>query len=112
MRKQDLISEKIYQMLSSTGAQQTRFYGLAKGHKKDTPLHTFLSFPGSPYQKLNKFLTPLFQRVPGENIETSWCPARVKLEKIEVQKNRQVFSLNLKNLDTNVPASKANEIAL
>ena len=80
MKKQDLISDKIYQKLRTTGAQPARLYGLAKVHKNETPLRPVLSIPGSSYHNLNKFLTPLFEKVPGANIETSTLETRKKLE--------------------------------
>ena len=74
MKKQDFIGEKTYQKLWSTGTEPARLYGLAKVQKND--LCPVLSIPGSPCHKLNKYLTPLFERVPGANIETSSLEAR------------------------------------
>ena len=59
---------KVYEALRSTGAQPARLYGLAKVHKKGTPLRPVLSIPGSRYHKLNKFLTPFFQKIKAANI--------------------------------------------
>ena len=61
---------------------------------------------------MNKFLTPLFERAPGANIETSRLQAREKLENIELEENEQIISLDVKCLYTNVPASEAIEITL
>ena len=66
MKKQELT--KIYSKLRTTGAQPVELYGLAKVHKKETPHRLVLSIPGSSYHKLNKFLTPLFEKVPGANL--------------------------------------------
>ena len=47
LMKQGKISDKIYQRLRSTGSQPASLYGLAKVHKKETPLRPVLSIPGS-----------------------------------------------------------------
>ena len=38
MKKSNLISEKFYKKVKPVGSQPARFYGLAKVHKKNTPL--------------------------------------------------------------------------
>ena len=97
MKKQELIGKKIHQKAMSTGAKPARRHDLAKVRKKDPPLRPFLSISDSPYHNLNNFLTPLFERVPGANIETSSLQAREKHENIELEKNEQI-SLDVKNL--------------
>ena len=112
MKKQDLISDKIFQNLRTIGAQPARLNGLAKVHKNETPLRPILSIPGSSYHNLNKFFTPLFEKVPGANIETSTLETRKKLEMLVLDENEQTISLDVKSLYTNVPVSEAMEIAL
>ena len=56
MRKEDEISENLYTRMRSTGGQPAGLYGLAKVHKKNTPLRPVLSLPGSSYYNLNKVL--------------------------------------------------------
>ena len=71
--KNEVISEvrtdKIYTKLRNTGAQPASLNGLAKVHHTETPLHPVLSIPGGSYHKLNEFLTPLFEKNLGANIE-------------------------------------------
>ena len=43
MRKKGKIPVKVYKALRSTGLQPARLYGLAKVHKKETPLRPVLS---------------------------------------------------------------------
>ena len=62
MRKKGKIPVKIYKIFRSTGAQPARLYGLAKVHKKETPLRLVLFIPGSCYHKFNKFLTFFFPK--------------------------------------------------
>ena len=57
--------------LRTTGSQPARLYELAKIHKSGTPLRPVLSIPGSSYENLNKFLSPIFERLLGANIETN-----------------------------------------
>ena len=110
--KQGKISDKIYQRLKSTGSQPAGLYGLAKVHKKDTPLQPVLSIPGSSYEKLNRFLTPFFQKLPGANIETNTQEARKALESLALEDDKQIVSLDVISLETNVPVGEAIEKAL
>ena len=70
------------------------------------------SIPGSSYYNLNKFLTPLFDKVPGANIETSMLSARRKLESITLGLDESIVSLDLNSLYTNVLVNDAIETAL
>ena len=81
-------------------------------HKKDTPLRPVLSTPGIPYHNLNKVYTPLFEQVPGANMETFSLQAREKLENIKFDENDQIVFLDVKSLYTNIPVSETIEIAL
>ena len=56
MNRRNEITDGLYARLRSTVSQSARLYGLAKVQKKDTPLRTVLSLPGSFYEKLNKTL--------------------------------------------------------
>ena len=103
---------KVYEALRSTGVQPASLYGLTKVHKKETPLRPVLSIPGSCYHKLNKFLTPFFQKIEGANRETNTNDARKTLEQIKLDKDEQILSLDIKSLDTNVPVKEAGNIAL
>ena len=96
----------------STGTQLARLYGLDKVHKKETPLRPVLSIPGSCYHKVNKFLTPFFQKIEQANIETNTKDARKILEPKKLEKNQQILSLEVKSLYTNVPVNETINIAL
>ena len=71
-----------------------------------------MSIPGSSYYQLNKSLTPLFDKVPGANIEASTLDARRQLESIKLGSVESIVSLDVKSLYTNVPVNEAIEIAL
>ena len=110
--KQGENSAKIYQRLRSTDSQPARLDGLAKVHKKDTPLRPVVSIPGSSYKNLNRFLTPFFQKLPCANIETNTKDARKALESLTLEDDEQIVSLDVKSLYTNVPVGESIEIAL
>ena len=98
----------MYQRLRSTGSQPVGLYGLAKVHKKGTPLRPVPSIRGSSYE--NRFLTPFFQKLPGANIETNMQDARKVLESLILEDDGQIVSLDVKSLYTNV--GEAIEISL
>ena len=112
MKKKDEISEAMYNMLRSTGAQPARLYGLAKVHKQGTPLRPVLSLPGSSYDNLNKTLAKYSDEIEVANIETNTQMAREILEKTELDSDESIISLDVKSLYTNVPLKEAIEIAL
>ena len=112
LMKQGKISEKIHHRLRTTGSQPARLYGLAKVHKMGTPLQPVLSIPGSSYENLNKFLSPIFGKLPDANIETNSKDVRTALEATKLDEDELVVSLDVKSLYTNVPVEKAIEIAL
>ena len=67
---------------------------------------------GSSYYNLSNFLTALFDKVPGANIETSTLDARRQLGSIKLGPVESIGSLDVKSLYTNVPVNEAIEIAL
>ena len=96
MGKKGKIPAEVYEALRSTGAQPARLYGLAKVHKKGTPLRPHLYIPGKCYNKLNKFLTHFFQKIEGANIEANINDARKTPEQIKLKKEEQFLSLDVK----------------
>ena len=105
------IDDDLYKKLKCTGSQPARLYGLAKVHKVNTPLRPVLSLPGSAYDRLNKWLTNFFDKVPGANIETSTEGMRQRLEQIALESDKTIFSMDVKSLYTNVPVHEAIELA-
>ena len=106
MKKGSLLSKKNYQKFRSTGAQPARL------HKNRIHLRPVLSIPGTSYYNFNKFLAPLFDKVPCVNIETSTLDARRKLESIKLGVDESLVSLDVRSLYTFVPVNDAIEIAL
>ena len=110
--KQEKISDKIYQILRSTGSQPLKLYRLAKTHKKETTRQLVLSIPGNSYQKFKQISDIILQKAPGANIETSTQNARKALESLILEDDEQVVSLDVKSLYINVPVGEAKKIAL
>ena len=54
LRKDNKISENLFNKLKPIGSQPPRLYGLAKVHKNNTPLRPVVSMPGSPYHNVTK----------------------------------------------------------
>ena len=78
--------------MRSTGSQPANWYGLAKLHKKDTTLRPR---PRSSYENLNKKLAQLFDKLEGANIETNLQEAREILEKVILDCDEIIFSLDV-----------------
>ena len=112
MKKKDEISEAMYNRLRSTVAQPARLYGLAKLHTQGTPIRPVLSLPGSLYDYLNKTLAKYFDEIEGANIEKNTQMAREILEKIELDSDESIISLDVKSLYTNVPLKEAVEAVI
>ena len=108
--KQVKISEKIYHRLRTTGSQQAVLYGLAKVHKRGTPLRPVLSKSGSGHENLKKSLSPFFRRLPGAIVETNWKDARAALQATKLDEVKLAVFLNVKSLYTNEPIEEATEI--
>ena len=98
MIKLDEITDGLYARLRSTGSQPPRLYGLAKLHKKNTPLRPVLPLYGSSYQKLNETLAKSFDKTKGAKIETNFEAARVMIENAKLNSDESVISLDLKSL--------------
>ena len=88
--------------MRSKGGQPARLYGLAKVHKAETPLRPVLSVPGSSYENLKEMLAKFFDNIDGANIETNTKEARKPVEKIALDPDETIISLDAKSLYTNV----------
>ena len=95
MRKKGKLPVNVSEAVSFTGAQPARLYGLAEVHRKETTLRPVLSIPGICYHELNKFLSPFFQKIEGSNIESKTNDAQKTLEQIKLEKDEQIFSLDV-----------------
>ena len=71
LRKDNKISENLFNKLKPIGSQPPRLYGLAKVHKNNTPLRPVVSMPGSPYHNVAKQVAQWLSLVPQCNINCS-----------------------------------------
>ena len=102
---------KVYQILRSIGSQTARHHGLARIHKKYTPLRPVLSIPGSSYENLNWRLAPFCQKLLAQSLKQTQNMIE-KLESRSLKDSEQIVTLDVKRLYNNLPVREAIEIAL
>ena len=105
--KKQCISQELYDNLRPTGSQPPRLYGLAKVHKKDTPLRPVLSMPGSAYHKIGKQIATWLSVVPECQINTSTKKICDSLKNVKLQPDEELVSFDVCSLYTNVPVKEA-----
>ena len=104
------MDEDLYQRLRCSGTLPAILYGLAKVHKGNNPLRPVLSLPGSAYERPNKWLAKLFDKVPGANFETSTSKIAETLGSIHMDIDETIFSMDVKSLCINVPVGEAMDL--
>ena len=80
-------------------------------HEENTPLRPVLSLPGSSYYKLKKVVAKFSENFGGADIETNSLETRQVLERISIEPNENVISLDVKSLFTKIPLKEAIDIA-
>ena len=105
--EEEKISEKLYEELVPRGSQPARLYGLAKVHKKNTPVRPVLSMPGSAYHKVAEYVAGCLKNVPQCKINASSKQICDKLKDIMLDKDEEVISYDVVSLYTNVPVLEA-----
>ena len=101
------ISEDLYQNLKPCGSQPPRLYGLAKVHKKDTPMRPVLSMPGSAYYKVGQQVAIWLSHVPECKINTSTKVICDSLNGINLSRDEELVSFDVTSLYTNVPVKES-----
>ena len=89
------------------GSQPARLYGLAKVHKKDTPIRPVLSMPGSAYHKVAVQVAKWLSVVPECKINSSTKSVCDKLKSVILEKDEVMISFDVSSLYTNVPVLEA-----
>ena len=110
LRNEGKINEEIYEEIRPKGSQPARLYGLAKVHKKDTPVRPVLSMPGSTYHKVALKVAEWLSKVPECNINTSTKEISKKIKTITVKSDEKIVSFDVSSLYTNVPVMEAIEV--
>ena len=104
------ISKTLYDKMRPRGSQPPRLYGLAKVHKKDTPIRPVLSMPGSAYYGVAKQVAWWLSHIPECNINSSTKSVRDSLKDITMDEGSELVSFDVTSLYTNVPVSEAIQI--
>ena len=105
--KEGKIDQTLYDQMKPTGSQPARMYGLAKVHKKNTPVRPVLSMPGSAYYKVALYVAKCFSIVPACKINASTKMISDRLKEVVLEKDEEVISFDVVSLYTNVPVLEA-----
>ena len=103
--------EEFNNKVSSTGAQRAGFYGIAKAHKRNTPLRLVLFLPGSCYETLTIALAKWLKKLPEAQIKTYSIKIKVELVSTNLEDDEMPISLDVKSLYTNRPVEESRIIA-
>ena len=110
LRKENKISENLFNKLKPIGSQPPRLYGLAKVHKENTPLRPVVSMPGSPYHNVAKQVAQWLSLVPQCNINCSTKAVSDDLKNHVVDDDECLLSFDIVSLYTNVPVHEAIDV--
>ena len=110
LKRDGKISESLFEELKPVGSQPPRLYGLAKVHKKDTPLRPIVSMPGSAYYKVAKKVADWLSFVPQCGINTSTEKVSRQLKDIELSDDETLISFDVTSLYTNVPVKESIKV--
>ena len=103
------IDKTLHEGMMPIGSQPARLYGLAKVHKKNTPMRPVLSMPGSAYHKIAVQIANWLKCVPECKINSSSKSICDKLKTVTLEKDEIVVSFDVSSLYTNVPVIEAIE---
>ena len=107
LKDDGLIDGELYETMRPVGSQPARLYGLAKVHKKNTPIRPVLSMPGSAYHKVAKQVAEWLTAVPECKINSSTTSVCEKLKSVRLEPDEIVISFDVSSLYTNVPVMEA-----
>ena len=114
LKKDNLISQNVYDAIRPTGSQRPRMCGLPKTHKKDVPLRLVLSMTGSAQHHLAKWLTsilnPVLQQFSVNCVPDSFTFVK-EVNNFTISPS-SVFlcSFDISSLFTNVPLAETIQI--
>ena len=110
LHEEGKIDEALYHQLNPRGSQPARLYGLAKVHKKNTPVRPVLSMPGSAYHRVGKYVAKCYSAVPNCKINCSSKMISEKIREVILEEGEEVMSLDVVSLYTNVPVLEAIDV--
>ena len=95
-----------------SGSQPGAAYGLAKVHKKDTPLRPVISMIGTPQYGLAKYLDSIIKPcIPSQFMTSSTQDFINKFEAFHFPHSYALVSFDVESLFTNVPLREAIDLA-
>ena len=103
LQKQGKIEKELLDQIRPIGSQPARLYGLAKIHKKNTPVRPVLSMPGSAYHKVALYVAKCLSVVPACKINASSKMISDRLNEVILDEDEEVISFDVVSLYTNVP---------
>ena len=110
--KENIIDEKVYRNLYSSGSRPGILYGLPKIHKENNPIRPILSAIGTFNYKLAKFLVPIIAPITINEFTVKDTFEFVKnLCDSNLPSNNVILaSFDIKSLFTNIPLSETIDI--
>lgn len=109
LKKENKISEGIFNKMKPLGSQPQWSYGLAKVHKKDCPMRPVVSMQGSPYHNIVKTVATWLTYIPECNINYNTKMVSDDLKNCNLDDNEQIISFEIVPLYTKVPVREAIE---
>ncbi|XP_045460391.1 uncharacterized protein LOC123670856 [Harmonia axyridis] len=110
-KEKGFISEIDYKTLIIHNSKTPKIYGLPKIHKEGNPLRPIVSCVQSPLYHLSKYLAEILTRTTGNNeyyIKNS-IELKEQLNKLKINKNDKLYSLDVVSLYTNIPIELVKE---
>ena len=101
------ISQQLFEEIKPSGSQPARLYGLAKVHKRGTPVRPVLSMPGSAYHRIAQRIAKWLSVVPECGINSSTKSVCDSVKDFEMEEDEEVVSFDVSSLYTNVPLLEA-----
>ena len=105
LKENEFIDNKIYYYLKPTDSSAPRFYGQPKIHKPGIPIRPFVSYSGSPWYNLNKYIANILKAyVKHENINAKNSTTFSNyIRNVPIEDDEIMVSFDVTSLYTNIP---------
>ena len=111
LEKAEEIDENLFKQLQPIGSRAAKIYGLAKVHKEGTPLRPIVSIPGTPYDKIGKFVSKWLEKVEDSKINTMSSMISKEVRDLTLTDNEKLISYDVTQLYTYVPLEESIEMS-
>ena len=113
LKKNNSITESVYNELYVSGSSPSVMYGLAKVHKEGVPLRPILAAYSSPSYRVTKFLITFIQHLTVNQYTLSNSYVfKEQIEQLEFDHEVYLASFDITSLFTNVPVKETLDIAV